>query len=695
MVQFVRNEIVRIFNNRKLWLVMCGMLLLNVGILLISFSMDEISPSEYRQVKKEAEEQTDVFFEHYMNDMEAPLYKRLFDEYTSVQEYETYVQSVMDNADEGSRVSIFQDEFSKKNLKKTKADYLRCKELVPQFVGSYGLESAMNFFATDIIVFVVIIITVNLLIMQDKKSGVLNLLKATRYGDGRLILTKTFTAFLYAGLFGIIVYAVNIVMAIGLYGEIPFDAPVQSMSGYAKTAMGQSIGGFVISVGIHKIFTYGILTALAVLFAILSSNEVIMYVLFGILCAVEISVNAAGKLLNHMFMKRTTIINMLDIEDFYQYYNYNVFTKPISAAFVDMIFFAVLIGAVLYICTYVFAHKETEYRSAVRYRGKGKKGRIHSLTWLDGYKFLFGYKVIFVLIAILVLQFVMYKDKHARWYESELYYRNYMKQIEGEVTEDKVEFINSEVLRMQELHERLDELDYEYENKMISYMEYERIYKQIWNELRREAAVVRCKNYVDYILSRSEPDVEFVYDRGWNYIFGSDTYKNDIKNAVILMLAVLIAVAFMYGEEYRYGMDKLINISVKYKQLKVKKVCIISLYIVVIFLFIYLTELLWANLEFGLTNGGISCVSLMRLSSVNGNISIWGYCALLWMIRLATICVISLLTVFLCKCIKNSNYTIILVTLIVILPLLLTLLGVHAFDKYSFNLLLSGNMLLQ
>ena len=562
-------------------------------------------------------------------------------------------------------------------------------------MGSYGLEHAINFFAADIIVFVVIIITVNLLIMQDKKSGVLNLLKATRCGDGRLILTKAFTAFLYVGLFGIVVYAVNIVMAVVLYGEISFDAPIQSMSGYAKTAMGQSIGGFIISAGVHKIFTYGVLTVLAVLFAILSSNEVIMYVLSGILCAVEISVNAAGKLLNHMFMKRTTIINMLDIDDFYQYYNYNIFTKPIPAAFMDMIFFSVLVGAALYICAYVFAHKETEYRSAARYRGKGKKGKLYGLTFLDGYKFLFGYKVIFVLIAILVLQFAVYKDKHVRWYESEIYYRSYMKQIEGEVTDAKVDFINSEVLRMQELHERLDELDYEYENKMISYAEYVNLSERIQNELRKENAVVRCKNYVDYILSRSEHDVEFVYDRGWNYIFGSDTYRNDVKNAVILMFAVLVAVAFMYGEEYRYGMDRLINISVKHKQLKVKKACIVLMYIGVIFLLIYLTELLWANWEIGLTNGNISCVSLMRLSKVNGNISIWGYCALLWMIRLATICVISLLTAFLCKCIKNSNYTMILVMLIVILPLLLNLFGIHAFDKYSFNPLLSGNMLLQ
>ncbi|MDE5873168.1 MAG: hypothetical protein K2H07_04575, partial [Lachnospiraceae bacterium] len=412
---FVGNEIFRIFNNRKLWLIMCGMLLLNIGILLVSFSMDEISPSEYRQAKKEAVEQEDTIFNNYMNDMESPLYKRLFDEYMSVQEYGMYVQGVMDNADESSQVSIFQDEFSKNNLKKTKEDYSKCKGIVPQFVGSYGLEYAMNFFATDIIVFVVIIITVNLLIMQDKKSGVMNLLKATRYGDGRLILTKTFAAFLYVGLFGIVIYAANIVMAIGLYGEISFDAPVQSMLGYAKTAIGQSIGGFVISAGVHKIFTYGVLTVLAVLFAILSSNEVIMYVLFGILCAVELSAYVSGRLLNNMFLKRTTIINMLDIEDFYQYYNYNIFHKPISAMFMDIFLFAVFIVAVLYICMYVFARKETEYRNVARYRGNGKKGKIYGLTRLDGYKFLFGYKVIFVLIAILVLQVVMYKDKHARW----------------------------------------------------------------------------------------------------------------------------------------------------------------------------------------------------------------------------------------------------------------------------------------
>lgn len=695
MVGFVGNEIFRVFNNRKLWLIMCGMLLLNIGILLVSFSMDDIDPSEYRQAKKEAGEQTDTIFEHYMNDMESPVYKRLFDEYMSIQEYDIYVQGVMDNADESSQVSIFQDEFSKNNLKKTKEDYSKFKGVVPQFTGSYGLERAMNFFATDIIVFVVIIIVVNLLVMQDKKSGVLNLLKATRYGDGRLILTKTLTAFLYVGLFGIVVYAANIAMAVGLYGEISFDAPVQSMLGYAKTAIGQSIGDFVIIVGVHKIFTYGVLTVLAVLFAILSSNEVIMYVLFGILCSVELSVYASGKLLNNMLLKRTTIINMLNPDDFYKYYNYDIFHKPISAIFMDSLLFAVLIAAVLYICTYVFSRKETEYRNAAKYRGKGKEGRIYGLTLLDGYKFLFGYKVIFVLIAILVLQFVTYKDKHARWHDSELYYRGYMKQIEGEVTDAKVEFINSEILRMQELHEILDELNYEYNNKIISYAEYENLSGRIWNELKKENAILRCKKYVDYILSRPEPDAEFVYDRGWNYIFGSDTYRNDVKNAVILMLAVLIAVAFMYGEEYRYGMDRLINISAKHKQLQVKKAFIVLLYIAVMFLLIYLTELLWANREFGLTNGNISCVSIMCLSNVNGSISIWGYCTLLWVTRLVTIGVISLLTACLCKCIKNSNYAIIFVSIIVILPLLLNLLGIHAFDDYSVNPFLSGNMLLQ
>lgn len=36
---------------------------------------------------------------------------------------------------------------------------------------------------------------------------------------------------------------------------------------------------------------------------------------------------------------------------------------------------------------------------------------------------------------------------------------------------------------MQELHESLAELDYEYNNEIISYIEYENLHKRVWNEL--------------------------------------------------------------------------------------------------------------------------------------------------------------------------------------------------------------------
>ncbi len=695
MLGFAKNEIFIVFNNRKLWLIMLGLLLLNMGIVLISFSMDEINPSEYKRVKQEAESQPDIILDNYMNDMGSPVYKRLFDEYMSVQEYGMYIQEVMDNADEGSRVSIFQDDFSKKNFKKTKQDYSEFSGILPEFVGSYGLERALSFFASDIIVMVVIIIVVNILIMQDKKSGMLNLLKATRYGDGRLILIKALSALLYICLFGIVVYIANIGMAIELYGKVSMRVPLQSMLAYSKTAVTGNIGSFIVSVGIHKIFIYGILTVLAVLITTLSSNEVIMYVLIGILCVVEFFVYAMGKLMNNMVLKRMTIVNMLNPQEFYKYYNYNIFTKPISALFVDTLVFSVLIIVLLWLCTYIFARKELEYRSVARYRSKGKKDGIHGLIMLDGYKFLFGYKVVAVLMVVLMFQVAVYKDKHAGWNENELYYRYYMKQIEGEITDDKIDFINSEVIRMQELRDDTSALSEEYNNGNILYEEYEQLTQPMFLELKKEGAILRCKKYVDYILSRSERDVEFVYDRGWNYIFGNDTYKNDVKNAVVVMLAVLIAVAFMYGEEYRYGMDKLINISAKYKKLKVIKAFIVLCYIFVMFSMIYLTEFVWAGKEFGFTNGNANCVSLMRLSVVGTNMSIWGYCVVMYLIRFVAICLISIITACVCKLMKNSNYTVILLSLIVILPLLLNLLGIHGFDNYSFNSYLSANMLLQ
>lgn len=695
MTGFVKNEVIRIWGNYKLWLVLAAMLALNLCILLISFSVDDISPATYKSVKSEVMEQPELITDAYFNNMDSPVYERLYKEYMSVLTYPAYVKHVMDDVDENSEISIFQNEFSRRNLKKTKDDYESLKGISPEFVGSYGLEKAVSFYGSDAVVLLIIIIAVNSLFIQDKKNGMISLTRSARYGDGRLAFAKIFSVFSYVAVFGLIVFVSNIMLSAVMYGGVSPDAPVQSMMEYAQTGIHLSIGAFLVRMFLHKLLVYFFLSVVMVLLAIFSSNEIVLYIGVAAFCVVEMLAYVIGMAARLVLLRSISIVHMLNLSEYYEYYNYDVFNHPVTDSVIDTGILMVEAVVCLLAGLYAFSHCSPEYRSISHYRRKGRRERLYGLMAVSGQQFLFGYRIIIVIAALVIFQAVTYAGSHAGWYADELYYRSYMKQLEGEITEEKLAYIDDELERMEQIHEDFDRLDNDFNEDLISQREYEKQAEKFSAELAKEPALDRCREYVDYITSLDAPDTVFVYDRGWNYLFGNSSYKNDIKNGAILVIAALLGVSFMYAEEYKYKMNVLTNISAKRMRLAMVKAFTTLLYILMIFMLIYLPELLWVNREFGLTHKDANALSVMLLSDVGMNISIRGYCVLVYLIRFVTICVISLVTACLCKCIRNTNQTIIVAAIIFLLPLLLNMMGIHAFDRYTCNILLSGNMLLR
>lgn len=694
-INLLKNEISRIWGNYKLWLLICAMLALNLGIIMAFFSMDEITPSTYKETKTEMLRQPDVIIDKYMANIDSAIYERLYYEYISVQEYSNYIQKVMESAEEDSQVSIFQSKFSQNNYAKTGQDYESLSQVSPFFVGSYGLEKAISFLGSDIVVILIIIIAVNILFIQDKKSGMISLTKATRYGSGRLIFSKVIAVFIYVAIFSALVYISNILLSIALYGNISFDAPVQSMLGYAETGLKLTIGDFLLKSYLHKVLVYFLLSVVVILFSILSSNEIMLYMSTAVFCIVEILIYFIGKGARLVPLYHISIPNMLNLPAYYAYYNYNIFNYPISNLIVDTVLLVLFILLCLWGCLFAFSQSSMDYRSMGIYRKKKRNRRIYGLISIEMQKFLFGYRLLIIIVGLVIFQIISYVGNHTSWYTDELYYRNYMKQLEGAITEEKLTFLSDELSYLEEVKEAYEILGNDFNEGKISQEKYDMQLGIYAAELKKENALLRCVNYVDYVQSLDISDAALVYDRGWNYLFGGESYRYDIKNAVLLVITIILGAAFMYAEEYKYKMQVLTDVSAKRKKMKLVRNCILLAYIAVMFLLIYLPELLWAIKEFGLANGNANALSLMKLSDINLNISIKGYLVLVFLIRFITICFISLLIACISKCIKNTNHTIIVAVIIFLVPLLLNLLGIHAFDRFSFNALLSGNMFLQ
>lgn len=701
-IRLIKNEIIRILGNYRMWLMILAMAALNVCILLVYFSVDDINPKEYRETKAQMAEQPDIIMgryydmgKYYDDETGSSALKMLYDEYMSTETYQEYLLQVQDGIDTGRKVSIFLTKFSQNNFDRTEKDYAEMKDSTPVFVGGYGIESAVSFFGSDVVIFLIIIITINMLFMQDKKSGMTDLTRAAGYGGGRLVFAKTISVFLYVALFSVIVYVSDILLAVVMYGTVDFAAPVQSLMSYAETAIQLNIGEFLVSAFLIRLLMYIAISSVVILLSIIATNEIFLYVGAAAFGALEAGIYAVGKAVRIAPLYHMSIAHTMNTAEFFGYYNYNLFTQPVSDTIVDVM--ALVIMTVIFIWTgiFIYSRSSLEYRSVSFYRRKKKSRRLYGLCSIEIQKFIFGYKIIFIILAVIILQAVVYVKKDARWIESDMYYRNYMKLLEGEVTDEKKQFIEDEMAKMEEAKAEEAELNEMLNEGKVSQEYFDWRINEIDKILFREGTIIKCRDYITYIEGLDVDDAELVYDRGWNYIFGGDDYERDINNAFIMVLAVILGAAFMYAEEYKYRMNVLIDISADRKKSRHMRDFIMFLYIVFLYLAVYLTELIWVNNEFGLSLGHANVLSLMDLSELKINTCIWGYYGLVTLVRFLTICVIVLIIKFICSRTKNTNQVIIISLILFLAPLLLNMLGIDAFDRYTANWLLSGNMFLQ
>lgn len=525
------------------------------------------------------------------------------------------------------------------------------------------------------------------------------------------MLSKYAAAFVYMALFVAGVFLSNILIAEWKFGAVDLSAPVQSLMDYIGYGFSCRISTFVVLVCLVKILIFAVILVALFTFAVVSSNEVMLCVWSAVAMFVELLFSVLGEKLNLTFLYRFSIFSMLDTTRFFQYENYNLISHAEPAIYLDCIICAVLLAGFLIISSVIYLEGSSDYReSRIRLRKKGTKSRrIFSSVWrLEGYKLWLGYKMIFVIFLLVGFQVYIYQNKSVRWSANEYAYQYYISQIEGVVTQGKLDYIASEEERYEKLHEEEDRVDRDYAAGKITEKEYNDKWDEMNKQLANEESFFRCLEYVDYIkqqcgitsqVSEADPAVleriGFVYARGWNILAGSKDYKDDVMNAAKVIVVLMLTTAFLYLEDYRYKINGIIDITENYRKLHVIKAFRMLLIILVVYMIVYLPELMWVKREIGLAGGKYLTQSLPCLEQVGISTSITGYFLLVSGIRLITILVLTVLYVLVGKLIRSTNGAIFCAAAVALLPLLLYLSGFTAAKYYPLVQLLSGNMLLR
>lgn len=705
-MRYLYNEMRSMLHNKKICMSFIILLFLNIVCLMAYIDSDRADAAIYKETKNRVINDGINIFDLLMEDYESVEYQIIFSEQQSADTYSEYQKKVIKEAEDGRTVSIFKTEFSTNNINKTQKDYEKLEGMDVRFVGSYGICRTLKYVGGTLMTLIFLIILSLENIIRDKKNGLINLYKTTKNGTGRLVVAKFLASFIFTAVFTACIYISGMAVTGIMYGCVDMSAPVQSLLDYVGFGYRLTILQFLFCDFACKMVFFSTLLALLFFFNMTSGSEVIVFVKSVVFFIVMLLISQLGSRTGNIFLYRFFSGKFADTEYFFGYYNYNVFNNAVNAIWFDVLICLLCIVCLLAVTCYYFNNKEMYYQGnplnalLLKIRLRRSKGKVKGLWLLEGSKLWLGYKMIYLLLLLVFVQIMTYANKTVHWGVNDYSYKYYVKQIEGDITEEKNAFLIAEDNRYKAIEARMQELDELSFAGKISETEYSNEYDKLSKQLEMSNGFYKCKKYADYVKAKAEEiknsgdgcknEFGFVYDRGYNLIIGRASYNSELLNAIMLCIVCFFVTSFLFFEDYKYKINELIATTANSGRLERVKALKAFLILAFTYLLIYVPELIWVVKEVGLSGLGYNIQSIYDMRNVNIDVSILQYMIIINIIRFFSMLVLMLIMVCIGKKVKNSFVVLICAFFVIILPLVMAYFGISGFDNYFIIKLLSG-----
>ncbi len=493
-------------------------------------------------------------------ELESIFLQEMYEEEVQVATYRSYLHSIQEKKASLSGISIFapqnQDSFASRNLQKSAEDYKALSSDGMQWAPSKTVVSTMENVWTDVLLVLLSFLFLGSLIMEEKQKGLLYITRSTKYGVGYSILAKLSALLIHCLASTALLYCSNYLYFGITSGWCDVTAKLQSLAPYRESSLSVSILGFMaLSVATKALVLFGACAVLAV-FCILSESIILPYLagiaIWAVSWALYRFVPAASKI---SAAKYANLYGALRAENLYgTYLNLNLWEHPLSRVTLTwmLISMVILAGVALSIVFFVkggkLQCKRVTRRFYLRFRPHA------SLFRHEGYKILISNHGLMILLVFCCL--IGYDTFHHAYTPTtqEQYYQDMMLQLEGELTAEKVDLIESESARYQEAFAEIEKIDRRVASGAVDsntgdamkapwyrvtafYPEFQRVEQQ-WELVRSTGG-------------------RFVYDTGYLYLFGV-LGESTLSGYLLLTIGILLAFSHVMSMEHQCGAWKLL-----------------------------------------------------------------------------------------------------------------------------------------
>jgi|GEM_PF-931321 len=498
---------------------------------------------------------------------EYALYSQVLDEMKHVLEYDVYLSSVLDSRNAKSSISIFaRDEYSIRNEKKTREDFEKLRGNRAEFLGARGINLITEFDISDLIGLILIaIIAVSLVALENEESTMI-LLRSTPHGRKKCACAKYLLGMMLSLITTLLLYGYRILL-IGLtYGYGNLHGVIQSVPGYESCP-------FLLSIK-EYLFLYVMLKALiccslfSLFFYMAAKFRQSRQIYIAIVFLVGISAVFYYVIDIHHWLSYLKLLNpvaLLDTEYLItRYKNINVFGYPVRYISV-----AAAAASAMAVCFGILGIREfcrhfTSQNMLIMTVKQKISDRLHVIRRIKyifhGKTALFFYEIkkswiyekgIILLACVAAVIIITYKPMTERLYEiKDIYYKQYVKELEGEYTDEKLQYLYEQLREVNDTRKRLESGEV-FEASAISILS---------QKIRREEGLLEAISYAEYLKDTDKGS--FVYSRGYDILLGADEENRDLIFTVISAVLLMIGLSIpIWGIEESSGMKQVLRIS--------------------------------------------------------------------------------------------------------------------------------------
>ncbi|MGN0621611.1 MAG: hypothetical protein ACI4I9_07070 [Porcipelethomonas sp.] len=692
------TELRKLLCNIIFLLITAAVLVLNAYLMFKAANSGETTPSDYTQIFSEIESMTDSekleWLDKELNNFSGErLYSwdvisELHEECAGIVGYKDYIENIRSQAESMTSMSVFAkpDTFNYRSIVKTPPAYENMQDVQPVFDISKGIILATDNNFTDILCGFILLSAVMSLMISDRELGMSGLLFSLKKGRGHLMLAKT--GVLAAVVFGavLLIYAENLIISEYLYGLGDLSRPVQSLSGFIGCNLKISVFGYLILYIIFKfaaIFTVG---AVLSLIAVNTKNIVSFYGISAVILTAEgIAYIKIHPLSVYSIFRYINLISFTKVNEIFSSYRninfreYPVPLIPASAGAVAVIsVICVSLSALLYA-----KKRKLEFRKlSIRFK-TGKSDRVHSRIYYTLYKSLILQKGLIVIIVFFAVAGFMSEGFIKQYDVADVYYEYYTQQLKGEITQEKLDFIDSESKRFEEIQTKIDKLS---QNGYSSEL------NELYKELAPSLGFYMLKDRVDKI--KDIDGAQIFYDTGYKRALGIAGYDDDMKYALAAVLLCIFLISPLAANDRKYRMESVINSTKSGRTSYIRRSLIISalygLFAALLWIIPYAVTIFRFYCGSGLS---ASVRSIADFAEPPVNMTVFQHIIMICILRTVFVIISSWIMLYISSKCRNTASAVLINFAVFALPVIVYLLGAKFTVNLGFNPFLSVNVL--